>query len=112
MDYEKYENHLEYPDRPQKPILGRNPTAAEAREYATKLEEYENGMPAYRAAQDAYGQETQRLQAMFFQDAAEELGYEKNTKRSKLEGIAWQMGHSSGLSEVYGHLQDLCELIK
>ena len=49
----------------------------------------------------------------FWQDAREELGYEKlysTEGLNALENYAWQEGHSAGWSEVWGYLVDLVEL--
>jgi hypothetical protein len=56
--------------------------------------------------------ERQDLEQQFFDDAAKILGYEIHPKRPKLEAIAWEHGHSSGLSNVYSWLEELSELIK
>ena len=48
----------------------------------------------------------------FREDLFKELGIENNPKRDELFGIAWEMGHSSGFSEVYYIATDLVRLIK
>jgi hypothetical protein len=60
----------------------------------------------------AYHSEAQRLEQQFFDDTARIFGYENHPKRSKLESIAWEEGHSSGLESVYHWAEELSELLK
>jgi hypothetical protein len=67
---------------------------------------------AYKAAVSAYGANTARLEAQFKQDMFVELGVVGHPKADKLYSIAWEMGHSSGYSEVASHMWDMVDLIK
>jgi len=63
---------------------------------------------------EPYNKELQHLHTEFFDDARKDLGYEdwlNNVGVSNLECKAWEMGHSSGFSEVYYHLHDLYEFL-
>jgi len=59
-----------------------------------------------------YREAAAKLQAEFWADAREDLGYDDFlTKKGVeiLESKAYEDGHSSGFSEIYGHLQDLTD---
>ncbi len=43
---------------------------------------------------------------------AKECGVERNAKFDKAWDIAWDRGHSAGISEVEGYFRTLAELIK
>jgi len=60
---------------------------------------------------DAYRAEERYLVEMFKQDLFNDLGIADNPKRDKLFAIAWDMGHSSGYSEVYNYACELVVLI-
>jgi hypothetical protein len=79
--------------------------------YADAVVEVTVDTAAFQAARDAYGAETARLEAQFKADLFKELGIENNPKRDKLFSKAWELGHSSGYSEVYSYADDLVELI-
>lgn len=83
-----YENKLLYPSMSQ---------------YANK-EDYAAGMKAYH-------EETWRLEAQLKTDLEQEFGTAGNPKADKLWAKAWEMGHSSGYSEVANYYSDLYELI-
>ena len=67
---------------------------------------------ALQAARQAYGAETARLIQLFQDDLFEEYGVTDNPKRFKAYDLAWEHGHSSGLSEVVSFFEDLVDLIK
>jgi len=82
MDYTKYEHKLKYVFRNVDPN-----------------------------AWNAYREETLQLVELFKQDLFIDLGIENNPKREKLFRLAWEMGHSSGYSEVVGIADELVDLI-
>jgi len=75
-----------------------------------------------RSARDAYYAESKRLNDMFKQDALVELGLlklgayncelYKHPKADMLYDKAWELGHSSGLSDVWDYMFDLVDLVK
>ncbi len=65
----------------------------------------------YKADRMAWRAEEGHLVNLFESDLAAEYGVEANPKRHKLFGIAWEMGHHAGYSEVAGHYGELVELI-
>jgi hypothetical protein len=78
------------------------------------FEKYENTFPYDNFETEigkAYRQEQTRLEKMFFDDMADDLGYADNSKRGIFESICWSHGHSSGYSEVYNVALELVELI-
>lgn len=67
---------------------------------------------AYRAQSRLFNEEKSRLYKEFQQDLFEDYGVSDNPKRFKCFALAWELGHSSGYSEVHGVFGDLVELIK
>jgi hypothetical protein len=82
MNFDKYSNKLEYKSR--------------------KL---------YPDVYQAHKQEEHRLLELFKSDLFDELGITQNPKAEKLWVIAWDMGHSSGYSEVFNYADMFVELI-
>ncbi len=69
-------------------------------------------LEAWRAARNAYSEEAARLQAEFKVDLIEEHGVTGHPKAERVFNLAWEYGHSSGLSEVADYFDDLVGLIK
>lgn len=95
---------------PHKPDFKKG-TPDDYREYADKLEKYNE----YREKKNAEGRIiTQRMheaQNRFQADALRELGLTDHPKAGKLYQMAWEHGHASGLSEVWYWLNELKDLI-
>jgi hypothetical protein len=68
-------------------------------------EEYKEQLKAYRDGEHILLEE-------FKADLFEEFGVTGNPKADKAYHIAWEHGHSSGLSEIYSFFSDLVELIQ
>ena len=78
---------------------------------STPPETTQEGREVHEIAR-AYKAEEQRLHAEFRADLEAEHNVTKNPKRDLLFAKAWDMGHSSGFSEVANHYADLVELIR
>lgn len=62
-----------------------------------------------------YREDQRRLDAMFWQDCREDLGYDRFLNEDgigTIEAEAWDRGHSAGYSEVYQCLIRLCEFVE
>jgi hypothetical protein len=70
-------------------------------------EEYKEALRLYRIAVA----EADRTEE-FINDLFVEFGVEDNPKRDQCYGIAYNMGHAHGFSEVYSMFEQLVELIK
>lgn len=51
-----------------------------------------------------------RLEDLFREEALEAVGLKDHPKASKVWSLAWEYGHSAGLSEVFGYLTSLADL--
>lgn len=114
MDYEKYKSkhHDNMPICPRKPRLTSNrPNEAECQAYAADLKAYTIAKEAYNAQWAEINKERQQLDAAFKADALKECGLEGHPKADKAFSMAWDRGHSGGLPEVYGYLEELAELL-
>jgi len=111
MDFDKYKNKMEYPTHPKKLILGKNASPAEVRAYADELEKYEIEEKKYEKLRSAYNKHGSELNQKFREDALEDVGLTGHPKADKAFAFAYEHGHSSGISEVYGWLVDVAELI-
>jgi hypothetical protein len=60
----------------------------------------------------AYREEESRLTEQFKADALAEVGLTGHPKADKVYHLAWEYGHSAGLSEVMNYLPELAELVK
>lgn len=74
--------------------------------------EIEDGKTAYRAATQAYGAETVRLEKQFRSDLEDEHDMKGHPKANMLFSKAWSLGHSAGYSEVANYYDDLVDLVK
>lgn len=106
-----YKVKIVYPVRPSKPVLQKNATSAQAREYADLLAAYESAGDNFNASREAYRAEENRLYAKFREDVESEYGMREHPKREKLWAKAWDRGHSEGLSQVLWWYDDLYELV-
>lgn len=60
----------------------------------------------------AYGEEVHQLQEEFIHDLFKYYGVEDNPKREAAYALAYEYGHSSGLSEITNYFSELVNLIK
>lgn len=106
-----YKVKIDYPARPSKPVLPKNATSAQAREYADLLAAYETAGDSFNASREAYRAEENRLYAKFREDVEAEYNMAGHPKAQKLWDKAWERGHSEGLSQVLWWYDDLHELV-
>lgn len=111
MDFEKYENKLEYPTRPKKPILGKDHTSKDLDDYKKALQKYEEDMISCKVKEKAYDEEYRRLYFLFKKDALNDVGLIDHPKAEKVFSLAWEKGHSGGLNDVYCELGELADLL-
>lgn len=107
----EFENKTEFPTRPTKPRLVSNATAAQARAYADALDLYEHTERVYRAGVTAYRKAENEAVARFEEALADEFGLTNHPKRNKVWNMAWENGHSCGLTEVLGYYEDYADLV-
>lgn len=119
MDFDKYQNKLTYPVKPNKPKLGSNfenlfieQQADVFKAYQLRRAEYEKLTNDYNNQVAAYAERQLEIMEEFKADAFRELDIELNKKRHELFRIAWDYGHSSGYSEVFQYMYDLVDLIQ
>jgi hypothetical protein len=106
-----YNNTLPYPQTPKRPRLSIRPTAAEAREFAKAIEDYDILMDGHRAEKVEYGEATRDLEAKLRADLEKENEVTGNPKAGRLWEIAWEQGHSGGYGEVINAYNQLVDLI-
>jgi hypothetical protein len=112
MNFEKYEVDIEQPKYPKKPFISKNPTVEQARKYADDFEIYNKQLAEYRKEQNRYNDRANELRELFFNDAFEELGIDKDHPKSDiLKKMAWEHGPSSGYYEVFYWLEELSQLL-
>lgn len=84
----------------------------EAGKYQSKLPyHYGHGEECGKVRQ-VYREDEQRLVRVFKEDLEKEFEVEGHPRSEKLFELAWDYGHSSGLSEVLNYYSDLVDLIK
>lgn len=100
----EFKNTVPYPTRAEKPRLKNDANANEVREYADKLEIFENRERAYNDARLAFNKgEMEALAADY-----ELIGH---PKRNRIWAMAWENGHSGGHSDVIYWYDELAELV-
>jgi ribosome modulation factor len=109
-DYDYFEGKdLRYPAKPSKPVLTRDPTAAEARAYANSLEGYERDLCAYQEDRDQYDREmTMRGQKLH--DRIRDDYDITEDQFLLLWARAHDDGHSESLHRVVEIFEELYEL--
>ena len=75
--------------------------------YTTKLP-YGETAESRSACRD----DQRRLEREFEADALRKLGLGDHPKAGLLYDKSWELGHSSGFSEVWNYMQDLAELVR
>jgi hypothetical protein len=124
MDYTKYQNKLEYPKKPAKPLPPRNPGidgnskayleySKLLKEYEKELLEYPNSlqMKEYKKLEEKYKEENDRLLKLFKHDCLDENGLLNHPKAEKAWEIAWREGHSLGYIDIDSVMSYLAELL-
>jgi len=111
MDFDKYKNKENYPEKPKKPskISCKMPT--DWREYADRLESWDIEMVSYNANWKEYNKRSKELQNQFKIDALKDVGLEGHPNSEKVYNKAWEFGHSNGLESVYHYLVEFSELV-
>lgn len=111
----KYKVKLEYPAKPVRPpVLSKYADLCNDEELRTIRDvkiAYAKATDDWRNGKEAYGQEEGRLIGVFWDDVAEEYGIPKADKFFEaMMGLAWQRGHSGGLSDVLNAFDDMVPL--
>lgn len=103
---------LSYPNRPVRPRLEANPTAKSYRDYADKLEAYENDYAEYMAESKICDSHNIAVDALITEFIMREAGLDNipEKSRTKVWNKAWNDGHSDGYYSVYGILTELVDL--
>jgi hypothetical protein len=105
FDYYRGED-LRAPVKPVKPVLGRNPTAIDARAFADALEEYEREFRSYEEDKSYY-QHQMSARHREFEDTLQKDYALDDSEFSVIWSEAYDRGHSGGLQEVYGEFDRL-----
>lgn len=123
MNFDKYKNKLEYPRASTFSVTYfykggqvvntlRNDVYdhdVNADDYATQETVTDND--ALKTARKAYSEETAALMEQFKNDLFFDNSLQRNDFTEKLYAIAWDKGHSNGLSEVVSEFEDLVVLV-
>lgn len=111
MEFEKYIFTKPKPQYPSKPVLmGKTPK--DHRDYADKLEAWQNGEKDYKVEMNKWYQERTDLHNQFKHDLLNELNILNHPKSEKLFQMAWDERNYDGLPAVYDYAYDLAELVR
>lgn len=114
MDFEKYKNTDPCPEFPKKhhlDIKDKN-NSAKLREHADAMEKFEADQLEWRKKQAEWNKKSSELELQFKIDAFEELRITNNPKANLLYSKAYNLGHSSGNSEIWNYMLQLVDLIQ
>ena len=106
-DFNYYRNVGVYPVKPRKPYLVSNCNAAQAREFADEMDEYDVKMQYYGTKRNSYYQRENDLIEEFRKDLMEEFGLTNHPKVLEIYAYVWDKGHSDGFEEVYNILSKM-----
>lgn len=106
MNFEEYQNQLTYPYKMNFETKVPYVTPSGKKQIETIFDN-----ESYLKAKSDYEKEETRIIRKFENDLKEELGITDNPKADLLISKAWDLGHSSGFSEVFNYAQDLVDLI-
>jgi hypothetical protein len=107
---------MAHPNRPSQPRYKHSgASAAELKEAAVQMEQYEKEIKQYDAAVKTYRND-QAHQNQIMEDYLREVsGLNKNVPeqyRDKVYAHAHETGHSYGFTEIYAHLTSLIEIFE
>ena len=115
QSFDKRYREVPYPERLYRPrfsnLISAGTSAREARAFAVALEKYEAQKPEFLVKEKEYRKKLNLIEEEFKQALFEDLGISDNPKRELLYSKAYEMGHSSGFSNIYSYASDLVELI-
>lgn len=111
----EFENTVAYPNRVKEPEILKKTVKdltdeeiasipAVRAAYAADKAEYDAGLRQYQAGEG-------RAQSAFREAIKAEFGYANHPKEHLLWQKAWERGHSSGLTEVVWHYEDLSDFL-
>lgn len=104
-----------YPQTIRKPILNKNHTSKDLKEYTVLLEKYENNYLTYKTEQEIYYKAYRELNSILEEYIKEITGFYTivpKDKQDKVWSKAYQDGHSNGNTEIYYKLQSYIELFE
>jgi len=108
-------NRPEYPSRPNKPLEPRNGTPEDYQKYATELIGYSEMLTNYNKLLAEYNKANAENDAVIQAFIWKNTGLDGDVPeqyRSKVWDMAYQLGHSSGYSEIHNYLSDLVDIFK
>jgi hypothetical protein len=105
----------EYPIKPTKPVLNSKHSTAEVLEYAQQLSQYEKDLELFKINKNSYTEERYKINDLIESYIKYATGFESAVpvkNQSKVWAKAYEDGHSSGMHNVYLHLDSLVDLFK
>ena len=115
-DFDTIHRAMKYPVKPKK-----NPPVRDNfknnTEWGIALDQYEidfaADMAAYNVRIDAYHTEANQMEADFWKELQEDLGWDELPEKiaSALRSLAWESGHANGYNEVYSAACDYYNLV-
>ena len=103
---------IQYPKKPVKPTIGRNPTAIEARAFANSLEDYERDLESYKESAKYYEFQRNERHLLFVEEMQKEFNDISSAQFDVIWSEAYDKGHSGGLPEIYNYFSSLYDFIK
>jgi hypothetical protein len=111
-DYQSRLPTARYPVRPFDRRMVGELSVAELEQAATLLGAYQAAHTVCKAINKLYDEDQGMYLAQFWQDLAEATDTSKHPKRTKLVCMAYERGHSGGLSDIVSAYLDYVELLQ
>ena len=111
--YYAYRWQMSYPQYPIRPVLASpRPTQAEVKSYQDALAKFDAELAKYNEEKEIVEGQNASLFDAIAEFIKQEAGLYAIPKvaQDKVWYKAWEDGHSSGYTEVYGHLESLVSL--
>jgi hypothetical protein len=111
IQYGHYDPVLEYPRRPDKPMLSYKHTAEDAQLYSQNLTRWEHDMELYREKVSEYRTSAHKLEDQFRNDALDYCGLTLHAKAIKAFSMAQDQSRSDGREAVLNTLEEYADLL-
>jgi len=111
MDYSKYNNPIEYPAMPKKPVTPKTTHPQAFIDYAEELRVYATQLEAYQSEKASYQTNKVNRWELFRLDALDEVGLTGHILADRAYSFAYDEGHYAGMPEVYSKLTRIAEMI-
>jgi len=111
MNFDKYKNPIPCPTRPSRPVMRKNSTSYDYRNFADELERYEKQDEIFQKQFADYMEKERDILTQFKEDVLQENGLKGHPNAEKVWSKAWENGQYDGLVDVAYWVHELAEVV-